>query len=293
VLTETGNFPTDLYVAQGVAASWPGVEVRAAPSAEVAAAIGEDVAAIMLTHVHYKTANRHDMAAITARAHAAGALMLWDLSHSTGAIPVDLRACDVDLAIGCGYKFLNGGPGAPAYVFVAERLQSLLRSPITGWMGHAEAFAFSDDFRPADGMARWLTGTPPVLGLLAMEAGIDLHLGVEPQALAEKSQRLWDLFVDRIEVRCGDHGFAMISPRDPARRGSHVSLTHREGYRIMQALIARGVIGDFRAPDVLRFAITPLYMRFEDVWRAVEILAEVMETRAWEALPALSDGRVT
>jgi len=293
ILTETGNFPTDLYVAQGVAASLPGVEVRAVASAEVAQAIDADVAVVMLTHVHYKTAARHDMAAITAQAHAAGALMLWDLSHTAGAVAVDLHTDDVDLAVGCGYKFLNGGPGAPAYVFVAERLQGELRSPITGWMGHAEAFAFSDQFRPADGMARWLTGTAPMLSLLALEAGVDLHLTVDARALTAKSGDLWDLFVERLEARCVDHGFELITTREPERRGSHVSITHPEGYRIMQALIARGVIGDFRAPDVLRFAITPLYLGFEDVWRAVEILAEVMETEAWRALPPLAAGRVT
>jgi kynureninase len=256
-------------------------------------AIGEDVAVVMLTHIHYKTATRHDMAAITARAHAAGALTLWDLSHSAGAVPVDLHTDDVDLAVGCGYKFLNGGPGAPAYVFVAERLQQALTSPITGWMGHAQAFAFSDDFRPADGMARWLTGTPPMLSLLALEAGIDLHLEVDQAALAAKGHDLWALFVGRLEACCGGYGFDLITPRDASRRGSQVALTHPEGYRIMQALIARDVIGDFRAPDVLRFAITPLYQRFEDIWRAVEILADIMKGEAWRAVAPLADGRVT
>ena len=293
ILTEAGNFPTDLYVAQGVAASLPGVAVRAVASEDVAQAICEDVAVVMLTHVHYKTATRHDIASITARAHAVGALVLWDLSHSTGAVDIDLHTDDVDLAVGCGYKFLNGGPGAPAYVFVAERLQPTLVSPITGWMGHAEAFAFSDDFRAADGMARWLSGTPPMLSLLALEAGVDLHLDVDRQALAEKGRDLWDLFVERLEARCGDCGFTLITDRDPSRRGSHVALTHPEGYRIMRALIARGMIGDFRAPDVLRFAITPLYLGFEDVWRAVETLAEVMEAGAWRGLPPLASGLVT
>ena len=293
ILTEAGNFPTDLYIAQGVAETLPGVEVRAAAPGEIMSAIDQDVAVVMLTHIHYKTAARHDMAAITARAHAAGALTLWDLSHSAGSVPVDLHADDVDLAVGCGYKFLNGGPGAPAYVFVAERLQQTLTSPITGWMGHARAFAFSDDFQPADGMARWLTGTPPMLSLLALEAGVDLQLEIDREALAAKGHALWSLFVERLEARCAAHGFDLITQRDPNRRGSHVALTHPEGYRIMQALIARGVIGDFRAPDVLRFAITPLYQRFEDIWRAVEILAEIMEGEAWRAVPQLADGRVT
>ena len=293
ILTETGNFPTDLYIAQGVAALSPDVEVRAIDPAEVVAAIDETVAVVMLTQVHYKTAARRDMAAVTARAHAAGALMLWDLSHSAGAIPVDLYTDDVDLAVGCGYKFLNGGPGAPAYVFVAERLQATLASPITGWMGHAEAFAFVDDFRPAPGMAAWLTGTPPILSLTALEAGVDLMLEIGPEALAGKSSALWDLFVTRLETRCAGQGFELITPRDPALRGSHVSLTHPEGYRIMQALIARGVIGDFRAPDVLRLAITPLYMRFEEVWRAAETLSEIMESGAWREQEPFSSARVT
>jgi kynureninase len=293
ILTETGNFPTDLYVAQGVAEMLPGVEVRAVAADQVAAAIDQDTAVVMLTHVHYKTAARHDMAAITSKAHAAGAIALWDLSHTAGAIPVNLNSHSVDLAVGCGYKFLNGGPGAPAYAFVAERHQAALRSPITGWMGHAAAFAFSDDFRPDDGIARWLTGTPPVLSLLGMEAGIDMHLEVVPTVLADKCRALWELFAARLEARCGRFRFERITSADASRRGSHLSLTHPEGYRIMQALIARGVIGDFRAPDVLRFAITPLYQRFEDIWGAAEILADIMETEAWRALPPLTDGRVT
>jgi kynureninase len=293
ILTETGNFPTDLYIAQGLAVSMPGAEAKAVAPEEVISAIGPDVAVVMLTHVHYKTAARRDMAAMTAKAHAAGALILWDLSHSAGAVTVELDRHDVDLAVGCGYKFLNGGPGAPAYVFVAERLQASLRSPITGWMGHAEPFAFVDDFQPAAGMKAWLTGTPPVLGVAALEAGVDLMLGADAEALQAKSQALWDLFVSRLEIRCADHGFTLITPRDPDRRGSHVSFTHPEGYRIMQALIARGVIGDFRAPDVLRLAITPLYLGYEDVWRAGEVLAGVMEDEAWRSLPPPSAGRVT
>jgi kynureninase len=293
ILTETGNFPTDLYVAQGVAASLPGVNVRALAPADVVAAIDEDVAVVMLTHVHYKSSERWNMRALTERAHAAGALALWDLSHSAGAIPVDLSTDDIDLAVGCGYKFLNGGPGAPSYVFVSRRLQAAMQPPITGWMGHADAFAMSDDFRPAAGMARWLTGTPPMLNLLALEAGVDMQLRVDAPQLADKAQRLWDLFVERLEVRCAGHGFDLLTPRDADRRGSHVSVAHPEAYRIMQTLIGRGVIGDFRAPDVARFAITPLYLRFEDAWRAVDILGEIMDQQAWRAAPGSVSGRVT
>jgi kynureninase len=293
VLTEAGNFPTDLYVAQGVAASVPGVQVRALPRAAVARAIDDGVAIVMLTHVHYKTAARWDMTAITARAHAAGALVLWDLSHSVGAVEVDLRASDADLAVGCGYKYLNGGPGAPAFLFVAERLQADARSPLSGWMGHASAFDFSDDYRPADGVGRFLCGTPPVLGLTALEVGVDIALEADMAQVARKSAALWDLFATRVEATLEEYGLDLISPRDPAARGSHISFAHREGYRIMQALIARGVIGDFRDPDVLRFGITPLYLGYEDVWRAVEVLREVMRGEAWRAQAERAPGRVT
>jgi len=293
ILTETGNFPTDLYIAQGVAASIPGVEVRAVPREAVADAIDADVAVVMLTHVHYKTAARWDMAAITARVHTAGALALWDLSHSAGAIEVDLRACEADLAVGCGYKYLNGGPGAPAFLFVAEHLQAALHSPLSGWMGHASAFDFSDAWRPAAGVGRFLCGTPPVLGLTALEVGVDIALEADMAAVTRKSAALWNLFAARVEVRLGRYGLDLISPRDPAARGSHISFAHPEGYRIMQAVIARGVIGDFRDPDVLRFGLTPLYLGYEDIWRAVEILHEVMHEEAWRSQAVRATGRVT
>jgi kynureninase len=291
ILTEAGNFPTDLYVAQGLADLLPGVEVRAVAPEAVEAGIDETVAVVLLTHVHYKTASRRDMAAITAAAHRAGALILWDLSHSAGAIEVDLGACDADLAVGCGYKFLNGGPGAPAFLYVARRLRDELRSPLTGWMGHAAPFDFVDDFRPATGIERFLCGTPPILGLLALEVGIDLALEADMAAVAAKSAALWDLFAAEVEARLAGQGFSLITPGDPAARGSHIAFTHPQAYGVVQALIARGVIGDFRDPDVMRFGITPLYLGFEDVWRAVAILAEIMETEAWRAAPPR--GRVT
>ncbi len=293
ILTETGNFPTDLYIAQGVAASLADVEVRAAPRQAVAEAIDADVAVVMLTHVHYKSAARWDMAEITARAHDAGALVLWDLSHSVGAVEIDLRACDADMAVGCGYKYLNGGPGAPAFLFVAERHLAALHSPLSGWMGHASGFDFSDAYRPAAGVERFLCGTPPVLGLVALEAGVDIALEVQMSAVARKSAALWTLFADRVETRLEGHGLELISPRAPAARGSHISFAHPEGYRIMQALIARGVIGDFRDPDVLRFGLTPLYLGYEDVWRAVDILHDVMSNAAWKAQTQRAPGRVT
>jgi len=291
ILTEAGNFPTDLYVAQGLADLLPGVEARAVASEAVETAIDETVAVVMLTHVHYKTAARRDMAAITTAAHRAGALILWDLSHSAGAIEVDLGACDADLAVGCGYKFLNGGPGAPAFLYVARRLQDELRSPLTGWMGHAAPFDFVDDFRPATGIERFLCGTPPILGLIALEVGIDLALEADMASVAAKSASLWDLFAAEVEARLAGQGFSLITPSDPAARGSHIAFTHPQAYGVVQALIARGVIGDFRDPDVMRFGITPLYLGFEDVWRAVATLAEIMETEAWRAAPPR--GRVT
>ncbi|MDQ2859544.1 MAG: kynureninase [Pseudomonadota bacterium] len=293
ILTEAGNFPTDLYVARGLASFLPEVEVRAVAREAVEDSIDADVAVVLLTHVHYKTAERWDMEAMTARTHAAGALALWDLSHSAGAIEVDLRRCGADLAVGCGYKYLNGGPGAPAFLFVAERLHAELRSPLSGWMGHAAAFDFADDYRPAAGIERFLCGTPPILGLLALEVGVDLALEADPGAVAAKSARLWDLFVDQVEARCGEHGFKLLTGRDAARRGSHVSYAHPEGFRIMQALIARGVIGDFRDPDILRFGITPLYLGYEDVWRAVETLRRMMADGNWRDGPSRATGRVT
>ena len=293
ILTETGNFPTDLYIAGGAASAAPGTEVRAVAPEAVEAAIDADTAVVLLTHVHYKTARRRDMARLTAAAHAAGALMLWDLSHSAGAVPLDLTACGVDLAVGCGYKFLNGGPGAPAFLFVAERLQSELTSPLTGWMGHAAPFDFTDAWRPAAGIGRFFTGTPPILGLAVLEAGVDIALEADAGALAAKSERLWILFAELMAARLPGAGFRLITPAEASARGSHISYAHPEGYRIMQALIARGVIGDFREPDVIRFGLTPLYLGFEDVWRAVDILAEIVAGEAWKAQAPRAVGRVT
>jgi kynureninase len=277
ILTEPGNFPTDLYVLQGVAALLGDrVELRIRPRGELADAIDEQTAAVVLTHVHYKTSERWPMAEITALAHRRGALAVWDLSHSAGALAIDLRAADADLALGCGYKYLNGGPGAPSFVFVAERWQQALASPLSGWMGHAAPFDFVDDYAPAPGIRRQLCGTPGILGLAALEAGIDTFAGVDMVALEAKGLALGDAFIDLVEARCRFAGLVLASPREGARRGSHVSFSHPDGYAMMQALIARGVIGDFRAPDILRFGFTPLYLRFADVWDAVETLRLVL-----------------
>ncbi len=282
ILSEPGNFPTDLYVAQGVAAMLPGVEVRTVARDQIIDAIDDSVAVVMLTHVHYRTGERFDMAALTKAAHDAGALALWDLSHSVGAIAVDLNGAGADLAVGCGYKYLNGGPGAPAFLFVAERHQAHMRSALSGWMGHATPFAFGDYYAPAPDLRRFLCGTPPILSMTALEAGVELFLTADHEALFAKGQALCSAFIDLVDHRCEGLGLILATPRDPASRGSHVSFVHEGGFAAMQALIARGVIGDFRAPDILRFGLTPLYVGFEDVWNAVEILRDILATRSWD-----------
>jgi kynureninase len=223
----------------------------------------------------------HDMAAITRAAHDAGALMLWDLAHSAGAVPVDLAACDVDLAVGCGYKFLNGGPGAPAFLYVAPRLQAQAQYPLTGWLGHAAPFAFEPSYRPAAGVARATVGTPPVLSLAALEVGVDIALSVPMADVRAKSVRQTSIFADLVAQECAGLALRLASPADAARRGSQVCLAHPDAYAIMQALIAEGVIGDFRAPDILRFGITPLYLRYADLWQAVQVLRQIMQNGTW------------
>jgi kynureninase len=282
ILTEEGNFPTDLYIAQGLAALLRrGHELRAVPASSLITALDRDVAVLMLTQVNYRSGAMHDMAALTGAAHAAGALVLWDLSHSAGAVPLQLDADDVDLAVGCGYKYLNGGPGAPAFLHVAQRLQDDLRLPLTGWLGHAEPFAFESTYRPAGGIARTVVGTPPILSLAALEVGIDLALQAPMAAVRAKSLALTQLFIALMQ---GASGFRLLTPTERAARGSQVSFAHPHAYQIMQALIERGVIGDFRAPDVLRFGLAPLYVRFVDVWDAVATLRDVMRTEAWRDL---------
>jgi kynureninase len=283
ILSEPGNFPTDLYIAQGAAETLGDVELRLAPREAIVEALDEDVAVLLLTHVHYQSAAQFDMAAVTRAAQAKGALVLWDLSHSAGAVAVDLDAAHADLAVGCGYKYLNGGPGAPAFLFVAERHQAVLRSPLSGWMGHAAPFDFGDTYAPGEGIARFLCGTPPILGLAALEEGVDLLLAADRQTLYAKGQALCSAFIDRVEDCCAGLGLSLATPRDPALRGSHVSFRHEQGWPIMQALIARGVIGDFRAPDILRFGFTPLYVGFEDVWHAAEALRDILTARTWDA----------
>jgi kynureninase len=280
IVTRKANFPTDLYVAQGLA-DMLGLILRAVEPEEVAGAIDENTAAVTLTHVDYRSAEVFDMRAVNDAASAAGALTVWDLSHSAGAIELDLDGSGCDMAVGCGYKYLNGGPGAPAFIYVAERLQGELRNPLQGWMGHAEPFAFVDVYRPMTGIERFLTGTPPILAMAALEAGLATFDGIAMAGVAAKSRKLSQLFVDEVEARCGSE-VLLASPRNPAERGSHVVFAHAEGYAVMQALIARGVVGDFRAPDLMRFGFTPLYNSFGDMVRAAEILADILTTREWD-----------
>jgi kynureninase len=283
ILSEADNFPTDLYVAEGVRNQLGrGHELRLAAGGELMSAISEETAVVMLTHVNFRTGFRHDLEALTAAAHRQGALMLWDLSHSVGAMPLALGRAGADLAVGCGYKYLNGGPGAPAFLFVRRDLQERIRPPLSGWMGHREPFAFAGGYVPAEGIARNLCGTPPILALAALDAALDLWQEVDLAALRRKSVALSDLFIAAVEERCAGLGIALASPREAEQRGSQVSFRHPDGYAIMQALIAEGVIGDFRSPDLLRFGFTPLYLRHVDVLDAVEALARVLRDRRWD-----------
>ncbi len=273
ILSERGNFPTDLYMAEGLAALLGrGHEIRHAEDIE--AALDGSVAVVMLTHVNYRSGRMHDMAHLTRAAHDAGAVMIWDLAHSAGAVPLDLAACGVDFAVGCGYKFLNGGPGAPGFLYVAPRHQGAAM-PLTGWMGHADPFAFDPAYRPAAGIARALVGTPHILSLAALEIGVDIALRADRAAVRAKSVRLAELFAALVERDCAGLGFELASPRAAEARGSQVCLRHPRAEAIMRALIARGVIGDFRPPDILRFGLTPLTLRYADMAAAVAALRAV------------------
>jgi kynureninase len=280
ILTQKRNFPTDLYVAQGLA-EMLGLTLKAVEPDDIVGSIDADTAVVTITHVDYRSAGFYDMRAVNDAARAAGALVVWDLSHSAGAIELDLNDSGAELAVGCGYKYLNGGPGAPAFLYVADRLQSELRSPLQGWFGHAEPFAFDDDYRPAGGIMKFLTGTPSILALAAFNAGLATFDGIAMRDLAAKSRSLSHLFIAEVEARCGGE-LRLESPRDPMQRGSHVVFAHPEGYAVMQALIARGVIGDFRAPDLMRFGFAPLYNRFADMVRAAEILGEILSSGEWD-----------
>ncbi len=283
ILSETGNFPTDLYALQGLEALLGGrTRLKTVPSEDLLGAIDEDTAAVVLTQVHYKTSRRWDMPSVTEAAHAKGALMLWDLCHSVGAIATDLNGAEADLAIGCSYKYLNGGPGAPAFLFVAERHQAQIVSPLTGWMGHAEPFAFEDGYRPAADIRGQITGTPPILGLAALEAGVDLQLQADPAMVEAKGLALCHLFIDEVEARAADPALRLTGPRDLAARGLHVSFAHPQGYALVQAMMARGIVGDFRAPDIARFGFSPLFISYAETWDAAHALADILASKAWD-----------
>ncbi len=283
ILSETGNFPTDLYALQGlVALLGDRARLKTVAPEDLVAAIDADTAVVVLTHIHYKSARRWDLPALTAAAHAKGALMLWDLCHTAGAVAVDLNAAQADLAVGCGYKYLNGGPGAPAFLFVAECHQAAIVSPLWGWMGHAEPFAFEDGYRPASDIRGLITGTPPILGLAALEAGLDLQLEADPALVEAKGLALANLFIARVEAAAADPALGLAGPRDAAARGLHVSFTHPEGYAIVQAMMARGIVGDFRAPDIARFGFSPLFLSYAEVWDAARALADILAARAWD-----------
>jgi kynureninase len=283
ILSERSNFPTDLYIAESLAREH-GFELVLVEPDEIESQLSEQTAVLMLTHVNYRTGRMHDMAAVTRQAHAAGALTIWDLAHSAGAVPVDLNGAGADFAVGCGYKYLNGGPGAPAFVWAHPRHVGSFWQPLAGWIGHAAPFEFTPGYRPAPGIARYQCGTPAVLSLAALECGVDTVLAAEPlggmAALRRKSLALTRLFAERVQATCP--ALALASPTQDAERGSQVCFSHPElGYPVVQALIARGVIGDFRAPDVLRFGFTPLYLRFADAWDAAEHLREVLAHEEW------------
>jgi kynureninase len=297
VVSERSNFPTDLYIAQGLC-NERGYTLQLVEPEEIAGALTADVAVLMLTHVNYRTGAMHDMAGVTAAAHAAGALVVWDLAHSAGAVPVDLTGAKADFSIGCGYKYLNGGPGAPAFVWVNPLHADRFWQPLSGWWGHAKPFEFTPDYQPAAGITRYLCGTQPIVSMSLLECGLDGFKAAQAlggmAALRIKSLALTDLYIDLVEQRCGGYGLGLATPREHALRGSQVCLTREHAaagsgaFAIVQALIARGVIGDFRAgdggrhKDILRFGFTPLYIGYEDVWNAVEQLRQVLESGEWQ-----------
>jgi kynureninase len=292
LITETGNFATDLYLLQGLAQLLGDrVHVVALPRDQVLDAIDDDTALVLLTHTHFKTGTLWDMPAVTQLAQQHGALMMWDLSHSVGAMPIHLDKVNADLAVGCTYKYLNGGPGSPAFVYVAKRHLSEFEQPLTGWLGHAKPFDFEDDYQGAAGIQQAMCGTPPVLANAALEVALDVMLKADMNEVRRKSQHMGNLFIQLIEQRCP--WFELASPIDDDQRGSQVSLIHSQGYAIVQALIERNIVGDFRAPDNLRFGFTPLYLKYVDLWDTVEALADIMANELWNQPQFLSKQAVT
>lgn len=283
VLSDTGNFPSDLYIAEGaLQQEGRGRTLRLVEPEAVLEALDEQTAVALLTQVDYRTGRLHDLKAVTQRAHEVGALVIWDLAHSAGALPIDLNGGGVDFAVGCGYKYLNGGPGAPAFVYVAQRHHDSLQQPLSGWLGHAQPFAFETHYTPAPGIDRLLCGTPTVLGMSALEAALEVFADVDLEEVRKKSLQLTQLFIELVEERCSGFGLELVTPRLPEQRGSQVSLAHEEAYAVMQALIAEGVIGDFRAPNLMRFGFAPLYLSFQEVGEAVEHLRQILSERRWD-----------
>jgi kynureninase len=281
IVTEGRGFHTDLYIAEGIAAVFPEMERRLIDSPEdLPAAVDDDVAVALVSDVNYRTGERYDMRRLTETVQARGALAMWDLCHSAGVLPLQLSDCKVDLAVGCTYKYLNGGPGAPAFLYVAECHHGA-HQPLTGWWGHAAPFAFEPSFRPAQGIRRFLTGTQPVLALRALEMGLDVAVAADRDLVRARSLSLTGFFMDCVEPACREHGIAIVTPRLDERRGSQVALAHAHGYAMVQALIARGVVGDFRAPDILRFGFAPLYLSHRDVLAAAEALGDILATGEW------------
>ncbi len=292
ILSDTGNFPTDLYMAEGLVRTLGnGYALKTVAPEDVAGHITDEIAVLMLTEVDYRTGRKHDMAALTAKAHAAGALAVWDLAHSAGALPVDVAGGGADFAVGCTYKYLNSGPGGPAFIYVAPRHAETARPALSGWLGHQAPFAFDLDYRPGQGVERMRVGTPPVLQMAALEAALDVWDHADIADIRARSVELSELFIREVEARCPD--LALASPRDPQQRGSQVSFRFPDGYAVMQALISRGVIGDFRAPDIMRFGFTPLYLQPGEVIRAAEIMEEVMAGRLWDRPEFRTRARVT
>lgn len=292
ILSDTGNFPSDLYMAQGLTKMLgQGYQLRTVAPEEVADALDDSIAVLMLTEVDYRTGRRHDMKSLTELAHSFGVVTVWDLAHSVGAIPVDVAGAGADFAVGCTYKYLNGGPGSPAFIYVAPRHSEIAIPALSGWLGHAAPFDFDLDYRAGGGIDRMRVGTPPVLGLKSLETALDIWDMVDMNDVRAKSIALCDLFIQQVEARCPD--LSLASPRDGTTRGSQVSFSFEHGYEVMQAVIDRGVIGDFRAPNIIRFGFTPLYIGTDDVEHAADVIADVVNNRLWDRPEYKIRSRVT
>ncbi len=292
ILSDSGNFPTDLYMAEGLIKTMNReLSLKVVTPDEVAANIDENVAVMMLTHVDYRSGRMHDMKALTEKAHAAGAIAMWDLAHSAGAVPVDIAGCAAEFAVGCTYKYLNAGPGAPAFIYIRPDIVDQVEPCLSGWMGHATPFEFEPGYRPAANIERMRVGTPPIIQLAALDAALDIWDDISMQDVRAKSLQLSEQFIAEVETQCPQ--LALVSPRDPDQRGSQVSFSFEHGYAVIQALIAEGVIGDFRMPDIMRFGLAPLYLDESDIIQAVAILADIMKKRKWDSPEFMQKKAVT